>query len=330
MLNLRPLRLGELIDRSASFWREHWKPLFVLALGFQLVDFILLKVNEVLSRRFFPVLTSDLAALSKGNPVETLGQLAGALSLVVAVALAMMLVSQVAGVATTHYVYPRLLQRPGPNLRTALIRALKRLGTITLAFLLSIGWTLVVGLGFFVPGAALAVGSVAVQRSGAQVPAAVMLVLAGLVLLLGFVALVLWFLIRFLLTAQVVALEDAGALQVFRRTAALSSGRVEPGPLGLVKVRLMVLVTIIGLLLLILSLVAYLPTLALGTIYGGPLQPGQHIEQFVPHVVLVPVQLTQVAVGALFAPLFVVFQVVFYVDMRVRREGLDLELKLAA
>ncbi|MEW5738275.1 MAG: hypothetical protein AB1938_05080 [Myxococcota bacterium] len=328
---LRPLRLGELIDRSAAFWREHWRPLFALAVGFQLVQFILLKVNEVISRRVFPVLTGDVAALSKANPVETLSQLVGALGLLVVVALAILLVSQVAGVATTHYVYPRLLQRAGPDLRSSVSLALGRLGTTLLAFLMSVGWTLVVGVGFLLPGGALCAGGVALQlSSGAQGVAAVMLILGAVLLGLGFIALVLWFLIRFLLTSQVVALEDGGPLHVFRRTDALSSGRVEGGVDGLVKVRLMILVTIIGALLLVVGVVSMIPTAVLGLIYGASLQPGQTASDVVPPAVLVPAELLQVILGALFAPLYVVFQVVFYVDMRVRREGLDLELKLAA
>ncbi len=33
MVDLRPLTLGEIIDRSASFWRSNWKALFKLFLG---------------------------------------------------------------------------------------------------------------------------------------------------------------------------------------------------------------------------------------------------------------------------------------------------------
>jgi hypothetical protein len=45
---------------------------------------------------------------------------------------------------------------------------------------------------------------------------------------------------------------------------------------------------------------------------------------------VVPAQLLQVIAGAAISPLYVVFQVIFYVDMRVRREGLDLELSTKA
>jgi len=323
------MRLGELIDRSASFWRAHWKPLFQLAVGFQLAQFTLLKVNELLTRRFFPAMRGDVAELAKDNPTEALAQLTGGLGLLVVVALGTLFVSQVGGVATTHFVYPKLLGREGPGLGESVRFSLAKLWPTLGAFALSIAWSAVVGAALLVPGAGLAAGGAVLLLRDAKVPGAVLLVLGLLAALVGFIVLVLWFLIRFLLTAQVVALEGVGARQVFRRTDALSSGRVEPGPLGLVKARLTVLVTVIGALLVVVGLVATLPSLVLGIAYGASFQPGHTINDVVPQALLVPVELVQVVLGSLFAPLYVVFQVAFYLDMRVRREGLDLELKLA-
>ena len=45
--DLRPLELGELIDRTISFWRAHLKPLFALGVGFQLVIYALSKAVSV-------------------------------------------------------------------------------------------------------------------------------------------------------------------------------------------------------------------------------------------------------------------------------------------
>lgn len=324
------MALGELIDRSASFWRAHWRPLFWLAVGFQLAQFTLLKLYQLGSRRFFPAMNGDLVALAKENEALVLTQLAGAAATLAVMVLGTLALSQVGGVATTHFVYPRLLGRAGPGIGDSVSFSLKHLGPTLGAFLLSIAWSLVVGLGLLLPGAGLAAGGLVLAAGDSRVAGVVLLVLGVVALVLGFVVLLLWFLIRFLLTAQVVALEGAGALQVFRRTNALSSGRVEPGALGLVKLRLTVLVTVIGVLLVIVGLLATLPSLALGLAYGASLQPGHTINDVVPQVLLTPVELVQVVLGSLFAPLYVVFQVLFYVDMRIRREGLDLELKLAS
>lgn len=323
------MRLGELIDRSAAFWRAHWRPLFWLAVGFQLAQFILLKVNEVLTRRFFPAMQGDLGALDQDDPGAAMVQVLGGLSLLMLMALGTLFVSQVGGVATTHYVYPRLLGRSGPALGESVRLAVGRLGATAGAFGLSVAWTSVVALGFLAPGGALAIAGGVLAAQGTRVGAAALLIVGAVLLGLGLVALTLWFLIRFLLTSQVIALEDAGPLAVFRRTGALSSGRVEPGALGLVKVRLTVLVTVIGALLVVVGLVASIPTLGLGIAYGASLQPGNTVNDVVPQAILVPVQLVQVVLGSLFAPLYVVFQSMFYLDMRIRREGLDLELKLS-
>jgi hypothetical protein len=64
--------------------------------------------------------------------------------------------------------------------------------------------------------------------------------------------------------------------------------------------------------------------------YGATFEPGRTVNELAPPGLLVPLELAESALGAVFAPLYVVFQVFFYVDMRVRREGLDLALKLAA
>jgi len=139
------------------------------------------------------------------------------------------------------------------------------------------------------------------------------------------VALVLWFLIRFVLASQVLAVEPLGAIASFKRTDALSSGRVGPGVMGLVKGRLTVLITILASILTLVSVVTGLPELVLRAVFGELSLFGTPTG-VAPQALVVPAQLLQVVAGAVITPLYVVFQVVFYVDMRVRREGLDLEL----
>src|SRR5690348_5845123 len=55
--DLRPLELGELIDRTITFWRAHLKPLFALGLGFELVIYA-----------FAKALSLGLLRLSAGDP----------------------------------------------------------------------------------------------------------------------------------------------------------------------------------------------------------------------------------------------------------------------
>jgi hypothetical protein len=95
--------------------------------------------------------------------------------------------------------------------------------------------------------------------------------------------------------------------------------------MGLVKMRLMVLITVVALLLLLISVISGAPIFVLRAVYGNLLDPA---AGDVPAYLMVPAELLNLAVGAAMYPLYVAFQTIFYADMRARREGLDLELKL--
>lgn len=323
---LRPLGLGELIDRSVNFWRANWKALFQLMLGFQLVEGTVLALSQGLVRVLFP-LARDPDAINH-RPLEALPQLMGSMGLFTVAILGMLLVAQVAGVAATHFTFSRLTARGQPDGAEGFRHAASRLGTTTLTFLLSMGWSFVVMIGLMLPAFGLGAGAVALQLTNHELAARVLLVLAAIAALVSTIVLVLWFAIRFILVSQIIAIEPLGAMATFRRANALSSGRLAQGFGGLVKVRLTILVTIVGLLLLIMSLVITVPQLLAGAAFGATLAPGHTINDVVPLYVLLPLQLLQSILGALLAPLYVVFQTFFYTDMRVRREGLDLELAL--
>lgn len=323
---LRPLGLGELIDRAINFWRVHWKALFQLMLGFQLVEVTVVAAAQGLGRALFP-LARDPEAI-KNTPEAALPHLVGMMGVFTVAVLASLLVAQIAGVATTHFSFTRLIGQGQPNGGDAFRHAAARLGTTTGTFLLSMGWSLVVMVLLMSPAFGLGAGAIALSVSGPRSAAAVVGILAALALILGTVVLMVWFAIRFILVSQIIAIEPLGAIATFRRADALSSGRIHEGAGGIVKLRLTVLVTIVGLVLLIMSTVASLPTLIAGAAFGANFTPGHTLNDVVPLYVLLPLQLIQSVLGAVLSPLYIVFQTFFYTDMRVRREGLDLELAL--
>ncbi len=327
MSALRPLALGELIDRSAATWRAHWKPLFQLALGFQLVQYLVLKLWQLGLARWAP------AALNAKLMAEQLKQDPGAVALQMflgfgAIGLVTLFFTQVAGVAEGAFIYPRLTGTGQPGIGAALRTAARRLRVATGALGFGLGWTVVVALLFQLPAVALAVAAFFATRSSDGAG----LVLGGLAAIaagLALVVTVVWFVVRFFCMPQVVAIEDGGAWRAFRRADALSSGRVEPGVLGLTKVRLAILITVVALILGILAAVSAIPSGILQVVYGHALDPVNADASAIPASLLVPAELAQIVVTSLFAPVYAVFQVLFYVDMRVRREGLDLALQLA-
>lgn len=325
---LRPMGLGELIDRSVNFWRTNWKPLFQLMLGFQLVGFTLLALSQTLSRVLFP-LARDPEAIQHA-PAQAFPDLLGTSAVMILAVLGSLLVAQIAGVATTFFAFARLTGKGQPTAGDAFRHAAARLGTTTGAFALSMGWSLLVMLLLLLPGLALGAGAVVLGLQGQQAAAVILGVLGAIALVLASIGLILWFIIRFILVSQIIAVEPLNAVAAFRRAGALSSGRVEAGLGGLVKLRLTVLVTIMGGVMLIVSTVASLPLLIVGAASGAGLTAGHTLNEVVPLAILVPLQLVQTVLGALVSPLYLVFQTFFYADMRARREGLDLELALGA
>lgn len=331
MAALQPLSIGEIVDRATSFWRTNWKALFQLLLGFQLAQYVLLKSLELFIQKTFPAATNPAQALelAKADPATWLPQLGPAVIGVVAVVVVNLLVTQVAGVAVTGFVYPRVTSAGAPSVADALRLSVKRLSTTFGLFALSMGWSALAGVVFLFPGGAAVGGGIYLAISGSGSAGAAVSILGAVLMLGGSIVLVLWFLIRFVLASQVLAVEDLSAVGCFRRTDQLSSGRVGPGLLGLVKGRLTLLITIIAFILMVVGLVTGLPELIVKGLFGE-LNPVRATGATAPQALVVPAQLLQVIAGAAITPLYVVFQVVFYVDMRVRREGLDLELTTKA
>ena len=325
---LRPMGLGELLDRSVNFWRAHWRPLFLLMLGFQLVEFTLVTVAQGAGHYLFP-LARDPSALQR-TPLEAFPQLMGSMAFLLTSVLAALLVGQIAGVAATHFSFLRVVGKANPAPGDAFRYAASKLGTTVGAFFISMAWSVVVMVLLLLPATGLGAGAAVLAAQDQRAAALVLGVLAAIALLVATVVLVLWFIIRFILLSQIIAVEPLGAVAAFRRADALSSGRVEAGLAGLVKLRLTVLVTIMGAVLLIVSTLASLPLLIAGAAFGAGFTPGNTLNDVVPVFVLVPLELLQTVLGALVAPLYVVFQTFFYADMRARREGLDLELALGA
>lgn len=321
---LKPLSIGEIVDRSTSLWRSNWKALFQLLLGFQLLDYISIKSFELFIDRTLPARNLAQAfELMKGEPNDLLPKL-WPLSIAIGfLVLLRALVSLVSGVAISAFVYPRVTGHGAPSIKESMQQALRKGPTTFGVFLLTCGWTTLVALLLMVPalaafGTAIYLATINSQRaSGATAVLGVLLMLGGGVVLL------VWYLIRFVLASQVIAAEQVSVTGWFRRSDQLSSGRLGPGIAGLVKGRLTVLVTIMLFITGVVMIVTGIPEFIIKAMFGELTGAAAGTA---PQALVVPAQLLQVVAGAAVTPLYMVFQVVFYVDMRVRREGLDLEL----
>jgi hypothetical protein len=331
--DLRPLALGELIDRSATFWRAHLKPLFVLCFGFELANAILSKAVQLILERTSPILKAaqpELQARMQSDMAGVLGEF-GLVMLAFSVLTVVLIWSYwLSTIAVARYVIPIQLgesARPSDGLR----RSLRRVGSFTGAYLLTQLWALGATLLAMLPGGlmfglGLVLASAGANSRAATVVSVVLLILGFIVASLGWLAAFLWYFLRFALLAPVFAMEDLSAFGSFRRSGQLISGRVDHGFMGRVKVRAMILFTIVAGILLAVSVVSGLPVWIVRLAYGNPFDPAAAAA--IPQSLLVPAELLQVVGQSFFASLSLVFSAMFYLDMRMRREGLDLERRL--
>lgn len=315
------------MDRAAVFWRRHVRRLFMPLFAYQLLNFSLLKVFEIVSRRYFPLLRGGAEAqrLATSEPTLVLEQLALASVAGLAVTLAYVWLSWILSVGGTRFIVDNALGRSA-SVESGLRRLLQRLGSTSAAFLLSLLWGLLVGVLCMIPGAALTGLGIGIARSA---PVGFAFVIVGMLLwVLGAFVAFVWYAVRFMLTAEVLAMEEGGPLRALRRSGELVSGRLGAGFFNLVKVRAAIVVTVSTVITLVMGLVTSLPTIVIQQIYGHVFDPARANPDAIPQALLVPAQLLQVAAQAALLPLTLAFGALFYLDMRVRREGLDIELKL--
>lgn len=322
-LDLRPLTMGELLDRSAALWRANVRALFALTVGVHLVA---LALGKYYTAELAGLV--DAAGLVQGSaPSET--RLVPLLAMAVLAMWVYWWLTNCVSLAAAHYLITRMTATPA-TLGEAVRRMLRRLWTLTGVLLLS-GFY---GLGYLLlgvlPGAlvggllALVIGS----TGGGGGLTVVAIVLASLLALVGLFAAMLWYLLRFMIAAPVIAAEELGVLGALRRSGQLLSGRIGPGFSQRVKVRATIVVSAMWLVVLAVSTAAQVPTFILQAIFREEGDPFGLRLELGPRIALTLAEVLGASAQAVFSPLSMVLATVFYVDMRVRQEGWDLELKL--
>ena len=180
------------------------------------------------------------------------------------------------------------------------------------------------------PGMAVTFGTVFVAASQHLGPGLIVLasVLGSVVVLVGVVVAALFLYLRWYVVVPTVVLEGLSGFGSLKRSAALMRGRVEPGFFGRVEVRASLLLLVVFFLLLVPQLLVGVPHFLLMHAYApakGVLDPLS-----VPFALRFPLELVELLLATVVTPFSVLASLVFYFDLRVRREGYDLELRARA
>jgi hypothetical protein len=297
--------VGEILDGAVSTLRAHWRTV----LGITLTVSVVVQLVQILLQRY--VLPQAPAFDPNASPSEVLEQAGESLRVSMISAAPSMLLGLTATFVTTAlltFVVSRsVLGRPvtfGDVWRDARPRLVPLLGLTLLLPLIVLGVTAVGVL----PG--LLIGSVA---------GAVLVFLGGLAALL----VVIWLTVRFSLSYSVVMLEGQGVRASLRRSAKLVRGswwRIF-GILLLTALLTALIAMIVAIPFTMLALAA--DGEAMDSVFSGGAP--QYSWTF-----LIVSGIGAVITSAIMYPISAGVTVLLYVDQRIRREALDLELARAA
>ncbi len=307
VIPLRPLGVGEILDGAVSTARAHWRTVLGLTLGIAVV----MTVFSTLVTRLLLSDNSGLRAI-ENNPApsldEALNALTAALSALGLTGIVTLVGTVVATAMLTIVVSRAVLGRPvtlGASWREAAPHVLRMLGLTVLVALIVIG-AVVVGV---LPG--ILVGAAGSTGGGAAL--GVLGGLAGLVVSV-------WLWVRFCLAAPALVLERQKVVGALRRSAKLVHGswwRV-------FGVQLLALI-----LVRLIAFIVRLPAGLIATLSDGRSLLGGSAYTFSWSYLLI------IAVGDVIAltltlPFSAGITALLYMDQRIRREALDLELARAA
>ncbi|MGD9485278.1 hypothetical protein WDH52_18845 [Streptomyces sp. TRM70308] len=304
VIPLRPLGVGEILDGAISTMRAHWRPVLGIALG---VAVVIQLITTVLTRLWF----SDQQALVElqDDPTPSMDQVSDALTQTAASSgvggLATLVGTVIATAMLTMVVSRAVLGRPvtmGEAWHDARPRLLRLLGLTVLVTLILVSTMLVCVL----PGVLL---------GGAG--GALLALLGGL----GGLVLVIWLWIRFTLSAPALMLERSGVLTALHRSARLVRGSWW---------RIFGIQLLAALIVAVLGFVISIPTsLIAGAVSGASTGPfGAPTELTWSYLIVLGIG--SVLTSTITLPFNAGVTALLYIDARIRREGLDLELARAA
>ncbi|MHC8563253.1 hypothetical protein ACW23B_20260 [Streptomyces albidoflavus] len=310
VIPLRPLGVGEILDGAVSTLRAHWRTV----LGISLMIAVATQVVLILLQRFVLRDSVDVAALEDPSATtdELLSAMGGALLDSGLVLLVSLLGTIVATALLTMVTSRAVLGKPvslSDAWRDA-CRKLPRLAGLTLLLpLIAIGVVAVA----MVPGALLGVAS---DSDGA----AALLALGAL----GGAGVAVWLTIRFSLSSAALMLEKQGVVKAMRRSAKLVRGSWW---------RVFGIQLLAQLLVIIVSSIILLPFSRVAAVITGESAASALDEMVVTNFGWTYLIITGIGsvIGAMLTlPIVAGVTVLLYIDQRIRREALDVELTRAA
>jgi len=293
-IQMQPMGIGEILDRSFRFLRQYFWLLFIIIFIPQAIFFV---VNFVLQFLISGDMTQDFS-LSMGAGFGISAFLAVIIFLVLQFWAQGALIH---AVSETYLGHSTSIKASYGAMRSRIGRLI---GTLILWSIIVFGIPALFGM-----AAAVAVQSLAMMGLGG--------ITAGIIAVV-IVILAIWIFatlfLNWLLVDKVVVLEEIGWMKALRRSKELMKGRTEPGFWKSIKTKASLIILVGFLIGIGIHLLFQLPGVLLGILFPGG-------------IVITTVQgvLNMVAVS-LATAYTAMAMILFYYDIRVRKEGFDLKM----
>ncbi|HYB62101.1 MAG TPA: hypothetical protein VEH50_11565 [Methylomirabilota bacterium] len=306
-LDLRPLSLGEILDRTFTLYRRN----FLLFVGIVGLPYLLMLAMELVQT--FLLLPGNLPVGETTGPQQppfsaptttTIASTVVFYAAFIVVAILVYLLAQGASVFAVSELYlghTTTIRKSFQQMRGQMLRLF---ATVFLYFvLLAACFTVAMVPFFLIVGAAAAFG-----RTGA-----IFAVILAILLFFGGIFASIYLVCRFILVIPATLLEDAGPVTALRRSFALT--RKNAGRAFLI---ILISVAITGAAAGVLMIPPYI---------------GMLISLINHHFGMIRIWMALFQVGsfigqALAGPILIIATAVFYFDLRVRKEALDLQMML--
>jgi hypothetical protein len=316
--NVRPLSVGDILDLALRLYRRHFRVLFLTMLGLQIPIFVVQRIPELITRAYFPA-ASDPQLLLLLPPEE---MIVGVGVLVGVNVFAMVSLTILAALASGALILggERAWRGEAPTPADCYAKMWRRAPALAGTQLLTVLLLFLAVFAAALPGAVL-LGVGAATTSLAPVVLGALVAVTG-ILVVTFVLYLRWFLV-----VPVVALDGVSGFAALSRSAELMAGSVGPGFMGRVKVRASLVLLVVFFIIIVPSLMIGIPKLVLAASYSSTevLDVGA-----IPLLIRLPIESAELLLGALLTPFSAMAILLVYLDLRIRKEGYDLELRALA
>ena len=307
LLPLRPLGFGTLMWAPFRALRRNAAPTFGSGLVVQLVSVV---ASAAVFVPFFVIMLSRIEGASAEDVDAIASGAVGGLLLLTLIPIGISLVASafLQGIMVVDVASGTIGDKLGFGALWK--RAAKRIGPL-------IGWTLLLALALIVVVAFLAL--IVVLAASVSTTGLVVGIVVALVLGLGLAVLGAWVGVKLSLVPSVIVLEEAGIRQAVVRSWRLTDGYFW---------RTFGVLLLVGLILNIAAQVVVQPVSLVGALIALVIDPtGTGAYLTVTIVTTVITTVLSLLIGAITAVVQAALIAVIYIDLRMRKEGLDLELQ---